>query len=495
MMTKEYQNELLARPPVVVIMGHVDHGKTTLLDYIRKTNIADKEAGGITQAIGAYEIEHNFKKITFIDTPGHEAFSKMRAHGAQVADLAILLIAADDGIMPQTKESIEILKKTNTPFIVAINKIDKQNANIEKVKQQLAENGVFLEGYGGNVSWQAISAKTGQGVNELLDLIILAAELEDLKYNPNDQATGVVISSQINPKKGNVVTVIVKNGKIKIGQTITTTSAIGKIKAIENFLGKKVTELAPSAPAVIYGFENLPQIGEEFFVNEKTFELSKAQIKKTDLENKTSINEIKEKTDNETNKEKIKLILNAEEQGSLEALKSLIKKLSLSLPLTIIDEGVGNIYENEVKLAVSANALIIGFKTKIDRAAENLAKNQNVNFIISDIIYDLEKQLLDYLKDKSNPIKGIVEVLAIFGEPKTTGKKKSQIIGGRISQGFVENKSFFEINRDDKKIGEGRILNLQSQKKDISRAETGQEIGLLIESETTVKIGDKIIFH
>jgi translation initiation factor IF-2 len=503
-------------------MGHVNHGKTTLLDYIRKTNIAGREAGGITQSIGAYEIVHaphesridadnqqisadmnqrksagdfaTNRKITFIDTPGHEAFSKMRARGAKTADIAILVVAADDGVMPQTKESIEILKKSKTPFIVAVNKTDRPGADVDRIKQQLAEAGVFLEGYGGNISWQAISAKTGQSVNELLDLILLAAELEDLKYDPAGRTEGIILSAQIDPRRGNVVTAIVKNGKIKIGQAIATASALGKIKALENFLGEKAKELEPSAPAVIYGFEALPQVGEEFFAGKDKVILMAEEIypvrsrpaegSATDALGRPAFNGVK-------------LILRAEEHGSLEALEGLIEKLGSILPLTVIDSEVGNIYENEVKLAAGAGALIIGFKTKIDRAAENLAKGQNVAIIVSDVIYDLEKLLRDYAEKSGAIIRGVVEILATFGERegRLASKGKTQIVGGRITEGIVENKLSFEISRNEEKIGEGRVLNLQSQKRDIPRAETGQEVGLLVESETAIAVGDKITFR
>ncbi|KKT56520.1 MAG: Translation initiation factor IF-2 [Candidatus Wolfebacteria bacterium GW2011_GWA1_44_24] len=250
-MTEKVKN-LIIRPPIVAVLGHVDHGKTSLLDFIRKTNFVAREAGGITQSIGAYEIIHNGKKITFIDTPGHEAFSKMRSRGAIAADLAILVVAADDGVKPQTKESIEILNSAKTPFVVAVNKIDKSNADIEKTINDLTANGVLLEGRGGNVSWQAISAKTGQGVDELLDLVLLAAEMENLTYNPDADAGGVIIEAKSDNRRGIVVSVIAENGILKIGDKIATFGAGGKIKILENFLGEKTAELRPSSPALIF---------------------------------------------------------------------------------------------------------------------------------------------------------------------------------------------------------------------------------------------------
>ncbi len=478
------------RSPIVVILGHVDHGKTTLLDYIRKTNIAAKEVGGITQTIGAYEIIHKSKsdpnqpesRITFIDTPGHEAFSQMRAHGARVADLAILVVAADDGVMPQTKESIEILKKSETPFIVAINKIDRPNADINKVKQQLAEIGVFLEGYGGHISWQAISAKTGEGVSELLDLIVLAAELENLQYQPENQTRGFILKVQKDPRRGNVITAIVKDGLLKLNQFIATPSAQGKIKSLENFLGQKVKELIPSSPAVIFGFENLPEIGEEFIADFKEVKSSvvKEKIKTSSLE----------KTTPEDQEKILKLILRADEIGSLKALENLIEKLAQKYPIKIINSDIGDIHEEETKLAEATQAIIVGFKVKIDKAAKNFSRIYKITIITSEIIYDLEKNLEEYLKKLNPEITGILEVLALFGERKG----KNQIIGGKVKKGTIKNKEKFEIKRKEEIIGWGRILNLQSQKKDVLEVKENQEAGLLVESEININIGDELIF-
>ena len=253
------------RPPIVVVMGHVDHGKTTLLDYIRKTSVAAREAGGITQAVGAYEIERDGRKITFIDTPGHEAFSAMRSRGAQAADLAILVVAADEGVKPQTKEAIKILEDAKTPFIVAINKIDKTAGNIEKAKNDLMGVNVFLEGYGGQTSYQGISAKTGEGVEGLLDLVLLVADVEDLSYDPSAPATGYIVEASRDPRRGIAVSVIIRNGTLHRGDKVRTPSAMGKVKILEDFSGKTAESLEPSAPAVVIGFEDLPLIGEEFF--------------------------------------------------------------------------------------------------------------------------------------------------------------------------------------------------------------------------------------
>ena len=467
------------RPPIVVIMGHVDHGKTTLLDYIRKTNIAAKEAGGITQSVGAYEIAHNDKKITFIDTPGHEAFAKMRAYGARVADLAILVVAADDGVKPQTKEAFKYIAQQKLPFVVAINKIDKSNADIQKAKQDLSQNEIFLEGFGGNVSWHAISAKTGEGVNELLDLIILAAELENLTYDPQAPATGLIMGSRPDPRRGILVSVILKDGRLEIGQNIATRMTKGKIRNLENFLGQPVQFLEPSAPGLISGFETLPEIGEEFL----TFDGTPPVFKAAEFE-------IKAVTEQRDETQKINIIIKSGESGSLEALEDILKKLCKTLPLNIVFKKAGNIHESDVKLAGSTNALIAGFKVKIDKAAQNIAKAQKVTILTSEIIYELEKKLTEYAKKVSSVEMRALEVLAIFGE----SKGKERVVGGRVVLGPIKNQEKFEIWRDKKLIGSGKILNLQSQKKDIAQVEAGGEVGLLIESDEPVKVKDKLAF-
>ncbi|MFA5084402.1 MAG: translation initiation factor IF-2, partial [Candidatus Paceibacterota bacterium] len=361
-MTENNQKNEKSRPPIVVVMGHVDHGKTSLLDYIRKTNVTAREAGGITQTIGAYEITHNSKLITFIDTPGHEAFSKMRARGAQAADLAILVVAADEGVKPQTKEALSQIQAAKLPFIVAINKIDKPDINLDKVKNELLTAGVLLEGYGGNVSWQAISAKTGQGVGELLDLILLAAEMESLKYDPKVQAKGIVVEALRDNRRGLVVSVIVEDGTLKSGENINTPTAGGKIKSLKNFLGEDVKSLEPSAPALILGFDSLPQIGEEFLTGEITFHLMDMPLPVA----KKSLAAKGEDSD------KTKVILKADNAGSLEALVDIIKFFPAAKPVEIVDFSVGRIDEGDFRRAADTKALIIGFRTKLDPTAENL---------------------------------------------------------------------------------------------------------------------------
>ena len=480
-MEKNQNKNLMPRPPIVVIIGHVDHGKTTLLDYIRKTNVAAKEAGGITQSTGAYEIIHNDKKITFIDTPGHEAFFKMRERGAKVADLAILVVAADDGVKPQTKESIDILNSTKTPFVVAINKIDKPNTDIEKTKNDLMANGVLLEGYGGHISWQAISAKTGQGIDELLDLILLTAEMENLTYDPKAKASGIIIEAKTNPQKGIVISAIVKNGALKIGDFISTPTVAGKIKVLEDFLGNRVEKLIPSSPVLISGFDNLPQVGEEFTSSD------------IDLANSVSPKiEIKPEKQTIDRALSLNLIIKADVAGSLEALSGIIKNLKYkNANFNILSESVGEITDGDIKAATPTNAVIIGFKTKINKIAENLAKVQSVKIIVSEIIYELIEAIENEIKLKEKPLPlGEIEILKIFNQ-----KGKKQLIGGRVVSGAIKNNIRLKIVRNNEEIGTGKILNLKHQKTEINEAKEGQEFGLIFESDITINEKDRLIWN
>jgi len=471
------------RPPVVVVMGHVDHGKTSLLDYIRKTNVTAKEAGGITQSIGAYEIEHSGKKITFIDTPGHEAFSKMRVRGAQAADLAILVVAADEGVKPQTKEALSQILAAKLPFVVAINKIDKPNINLEKVKSELMTAGVLLEGYGGDVSFQAISAKTGSGINELLDLILLAAEMETLIYNPEAQAKGVVIETQLDNRRGVVVSVVVEEGTLRLGDIIATAGATGKVKFLENFLGKPVKFLEPSSPALILGFESLPKVGEEFLTGKDMVFAAKAVLptaKKIPM------------TQAEKDLGKIKLILKADNAGSLEALNDAVRKIiSINKPIEVLDQSVGRVGENDFKLANNTGALIIGFRVKLEKAAENLSRIYPVEIINSDIIYKIVEKIEEYALGFAGPkVAGELEVLAVFNNKD----KGEQVIGGRVSIGLIRNLQRFEVWRAEKSFAKGKIINLQEQKKNIAEAKAVKEVGLMITADDIIKVGDKLKF-
>ncbi|HQA96166.1 MAG TPA: GTP-binding protein, partial [Candidatus Colwellbacteria bacterium] len=464
----ENKENLEKRSPVVVVLGHVDHGKTTLLDWIRKTKTAEKEAGGITQSIGAYEIIHNGERITFLDTPGHEAFKAMRLRGAKVADMAILVVASDEGLKPQTEESIRILKETKTPYVIAFTKTDLPTANIEKIQNDLTAKEVLLEGRGGDVSWQAVSGKTGEGVNELLDLVLLLAEFLDLTFDPGIDARGFVIECRKDPRQGNIATVIVKNGVLKPGIVIKTLTADGKIKILEDYAGRTAEGLKPSSPALVIGFNNLPQIGEEFVVGEG---------KLTPLIAEATVLAEKEK------QELKPAVLKADVSGSLEVLKDIF-----SDKVNILESSAGEITDGDIKTAISGKAFIIAFRTKMNRLAEGYAKNQQVKIIDSDIIYDLIEQVGDYLDTfKEEEASGKLKVLKIFGKSGS-----EQTIGGEVVEGAIQNNRRITVSRNNIELGEGRIINLQENKVDVQEVKAGSQGGLLVESSIVIKPGDEI---
>lgn len=512
----EIKSVIKPRPPIVVVVGHVDHGKTTLLDYIRKTTVAAREVGGITQAVGAYEIVHApagggpGRKITFIDTPGHEAFTAMRSRGAQAADLAVLVVAADEGVKLQTKEAIKILEGTKTPFIVALNKIDKVGGgNLEKVKGDLAAAGVLLEGYGGQVSYHGISAKTGEGVSDLLDLILLSADVENLTYDAAAAASGYVLEARRDPRRGIEASVIVKDGTLRLGDAVKTHTSSGKVKMLEDFAGKTIQALEPSAPAVIIGFEKLPKVGEVFAVGE----LKEAQSPQAREAVTTQIAKSKPNT--------LNLILKASDAGSLEALSVVLKSVDKQggKEINVVEESVGDVTDGDVRRAQATNATIIGFKNKVEKGARNLADAQVIMIITSDIVYDLARAVEDFLTGKLGPTAaGELEVLAVFNQEKLD----KQLVGGRVMKGIFRGKSTFEIMRragavgaaavagttgaaasaaaaateePAKLIGTGRVLGLREKKSEITQAERGKEIGILAGSQVTIQVGDTLIIR
>jgi translation initiation factor IF-2 len=489
--------QVKTRPPIVVVMGHVDHGKTTLLDYIRKANIAAREAGGITQATAAYEIVHANRKITFIDTPGHEAFTAMRARGAQVADLAILVIAADEGVKPQTKEAIKIIEDAKTPFIVAINKVDKTGGNVDKARNDLMAAGVLLEGYGGQVSYCAVSAKTGEGVDGLLDLILLAADVEDLTYDASVPASGFILEAKRDPKRGIEATVIVKNGTLSRGDAVRTRTASGKVKILEDFLGKAASELEPSAPAIIIGFEKIPRVGEEFAVGEFT-EGAAAGATESGLASIASgaavkaVNQIAKSKPNTLN-----LILKAGDAGSLEALSVVLRGIDQKggREINIVEEGVGDITNGDIRHAIATKATIIGFKNRVEKGAKVLADAQTVTVITSEIVYDLATAVEEYFSGARGPAAvGELEVLALFNQEKP----QKQLVGGRVTNGTFRPKTSFDVVRGvvgTAPIGHGKILSLRENKSEIFQAEKGKEIGVLLDAQTIVQVGDKLVIR
>lgn len=483
------------RPPVVVVMGHVDHGKTTLLDYIKKTNIAAKEAGGITQSIGAYEIKHHSthseknEKITFIDTPGHEAFFHMRERGTRAADIALLVVAADEGVKTQTKEAFKMITETKTTCVVVISRIDKNNADIARVQGQLAQEGIALEGMGGHISWKAVSAKTGEGVNELLDLILLATELEGLSYNPENPARGFVLESQRDNRVGIIVSAIVQDGTIRVGDDIEIDGVISRIKSLEDFLGHRITSAEPSAPIALMGCAEIPSPGSIFFIAGHG-----PDIKEDDH---TNVNEVENNQNvvDET-KNAVNLILKASDSGSLDALVGVIQALPLPEhnQFVFVETSVGDIADGDIKHAVSTGSVIIGFNVKISKSAENVikaqAKEKQPKVFTSKIIYELIKELEEWVvKHKNTSVVGDLEILAVFG--KKGGNKN--IVGGKVIEGEITNNTSYVIKHGDREVGTGKIINLQQSKKDVSAVGIDNECGMLITTDVDIRVGDHLV--
>lgn len=467
---------------MVAIMGHVDHGKTTLLDFIRKSKIAEKEHGGITQHIGAYQIEYKGKPITFVDTPGHEAFSAMRARGANVTDVAILVVAADDGVMPQTKESISHIKAAKIPMIVAINKMDAPGANVERVKKGLAENDTLVEGYGGDIVAVPISAKTGQGINELLEMINLVAEIAELKDESNQSFEGVVIESFLDKFRGPIATVIVKKGTLKIGDHVETQTSKGKIKALINSEGKQQKEAKVSEPVEILGLVRVPEVGELVKLEGQVkIEEAKAESK---LDRFAAIDKPKVT--------EINLVIKADVAGSLEAIAaSLLRLGDEKNKVNIIHKETGEVNESDVLLAASTKAIILCFNVKISKEAEKLAEEEKVMVRSFNIIYELLDELKEGLEhlveSKKDKILGKGEIIAVFDT--SFGK----IAGTRVLEGRLNKSDRIKILRGDEEVIATRIKSLRHKQEEINTAKEKEECGVLLDNDTNFEQGDIII--
>ena len=491
MSEEKNNNQLIERPPVIAVMGHIDHGKSKLLDYIRKTNIVDKESGGITQHTSAYEVIHNNCKITFLDTPGHAAFTTMRERGAQIADIAILVVSAEEGVKAQTLEALQSIKDHDTPFVVAINKIDKPAADVEKTKQSLAENGIFVEGYGGNIPVALISAKEGTGVNDLLDLLLLVAELEELKSDPQGPAEGFVLETHLDPRSGTTATLIIKNGILHDGDYLVMGKEITKIKRLADFLDRPIKELTFSAPAKISGFAKLPPVGEPFkaFADKKEAEAC-AQNAPTESIVKRNLN-LGSRADGEVS---LPIVIKADVAGTLEAVEKELAKLHVDkVNLDIIDLGVGSITENDVKsVQAFANAKILGFRVKAEKSALALAEKSQTVIETSDIIYKLSEWLEAEMKQAA-PKQTIEEVLGKAKILKTFGENgDKQIVGGIVGQGKVILGKEIKILRRDHEIGRGKIVGLQMQKIKANEVDENNQFGAEIDAKMEIAEGDYI---
>jgi translation initiation factor IF-2 len=492
------EEDLVKRAPVVTIMGHVDHGKTTLLDAIRDSDVAGGEAGGITQAISAYQVNYNGSKITFFDTPGHAAFSEMRSRGAQITDIVIIIVAADDGVMTQTKEAIEHAKLANVPIIVAINKIDKPNINIEKIKSDLTELGLAPEEWGGTTLYNKISAKTKQGINELLENILLIAELHDYKANPKRYATGTVVEARLDKSMGAVSTVLIQNGTLRMGDPIVVGSYYGRIRTLENDKGKKITEAGPSMPVSITGINGVPEAGDKFmaFETEKQARsIGEKRAKEARIKNITpealSLDDLFNKI--QDGAKEVNVVVKADVQGSAEAVKNSLEKIDVEgVKVKVIRSGVGAITESDIILAKAGNAIIVGFNVRPNNIIKDRAKEEGVEIRLYNIIYKAVEEMTDAMKGMLDPefeekILGTIEVRQLFKFSKV-----GVIAGSMVLDGLIKNNSKARIIRDGVVIYDGKIGSLQREKDSVKEVKKGYECGVTIDGYNDIKPKDII---
>ena len=495
---EDKEEDLQERPPVVTIMGHVDHGKTTLLDYIRNSDVVSGEAGGITQAIGAYSVKCNNKNITFIDTPGHAAFTEMRARGAQITDIVIIIVAADDGIMPQTREAIDHAKAAGVPIIVAINKIDKPEANIERVMTGLVENGLTPEEWGGDIIVNKISAKSGEGVENLLENILLVAEMQEYKANPSRYATGAVVESKKDSKVGSIATLLIQNGTLRLGDPIVIGNFAGKVRTLKNDKGQNIVEAGPSTPVEVTGISEVPSAGDKFMAFE-----SEKQAK--EIASARSLRS-KEKDSNfsgmsledlfgriKEGQKEINVVLKADVNGSLEAVKNALEKIDVEgVKVTVIRSGVGAITESDVVLASASHALIIGFNVRASSSTLDIAKQYGIDIKTYDIIYKVVEDMENAMKGMLDPefeekVMGTAEIRQIFKFSKV-----GLIAGCHVTSGIIKINSKARLIRDDIVIYNGSIKSLQHEKDQVKEMKKDMDCGITLENCQDYKEGDII---
>ncbi|RME86569.1 MAG: translation initiation factor IF-2 [Anaerolineae bacterium] len=493
----EDESLLQRRPPVVTILGHVDHGKTTLLDAIRHTNVVATEAGGITQHIGAYQVDYQGNLITFLDTPGHAAFTAMRARGAQGADIVVLVVAADDGVMPQTREAIAHAKAARVPIIVALNKIDKPNANPDRVKQQLAEVGLVPDEWDGDTLVVPVSAKQGQGINDLLEAILLVADSTDIRANPNGRVIGTVIEAELDKAKGVVATLLVQNGTLKTGDIVVAGTAHGRLRAMFDHRGKRVRQAGPSMPVAVMGLNEVPDAGELFYTvkNEKearqiVAERLQARKEKTAARKKVSLEDLFSAYQAGETKE-LRLIVKADVQGSLEPIVSELEKLGQGeIGINILHAETGNIGENDVMLAAASNAIVIGFNVQADVAARRLAEAEGVSIRLYNIIYRLTEDVEKALKGLLEPevverVIGRAEVLAVFPVSKL-----GKVAGCRVREGMLRRNAKVRLWRGEDLVYDGEMASLKHEKENVTEIREGYECGVGLKGFSDFEIGD-----
>ncbi len=497
MLEGEDQTKLVTRPPVVVIMGHVDHGKTQLLDTVRKTNVAKGESGGITQHIGAYQVEKKDRKVTFIDTPGHEAFTVMRSRGARVADIAVLVVAADDGVQPQTVEVIKIIQAAKLPFVVALNKIDKPNLDLQRVKTQLSEQGAIPEEWGGTVPFVSVSAKTGQGIDDLLETILLVADIdkEKIRANPARRAIGTVIEAHVDKGEGPVATVLVQSGTLRRNDELEIGGVLyARVRAMKDWNGGQVDVAEPGMPVKILGFKIAPQVGDICQVPENARELKKVRKQHT-VEKQAAAATVVQKKDDDQSEEKkrptLNIVLKADVLGSLEALMGTLEKMKTEdVAAVVVGKGLGNITDGDVTRAEATGGIVMGFNVRTTREAEILARDKKIEIKNSKIIYELfdevKRRLQTLLPAEiiKTPL-GKLEVLAVFRVDKT-----GQVIGGRVTDGHLSLGAHAVLYRGDEPTDEGKVLQLQAGKQDTKEVRMGQECGIKVSFRRPVLVGD-----
>ncbi|MDA3815177.1 MAG: translation initiation factor IF-2 [Patescibacteria group bacterium] len=496
------EKNLSLRPPVVTILGHVDHGKTTLLDTLRKAHIAEGESGGITQHITAYQVKKKDQLITFIDTPGHEAFQSMRQRGAAIADITILVVAADDGVKPQTKEVVKFLIENKIPTVVAINKIDKPEANVNRVKQELAEIGLLLEGYGGDTPFNEISAKNNTGIDELLDTLLLVSDIHEFKSNDKKGAIGIVLESHKDPQRGPIATVLIKTGTLEVGDDIIIGKIVGRVRGMEDYNGKTIREASPSTPATIIGLPKSPESNDVFKVEANKAEL-KRKIKQfqgidknflgglLDLSSKQLIKNI-----DETKKTKLPIILKTDVRGSLEAVVQILQSLpSDEIQIDIIKNGVGSITESDIKAAQSGTAIVYGFNVFPTSIATRMAQDSEIKIKTYNVIYELIEDIKNEMSELLEPeIKrtdlGRMKVLAIF-----KSGKGQMIVGGKVNDGKIVKGEKMEILREKIHVGSGKLIQLQQNKEEAEEVKSGLECGITFEGKEKIEVGDSLISY
>ncbi len=490
------EEDLVSRPPVVTIMGHVDHGKTTLLDTIRKSAIVDSEYGGITQAIGAYQVEQKGQKITFIDTPGHAAFTEMRARGASITDIVIIIVAADDGVMPQTEEAIDHAKAANVPIIVAVNKIDKPDARPERIRTEMAEHSITPEEWGGNIPFVDISAKSGEGIDLLLDTILATAEMQELKANPSRYALGTVIESKMDKNIGGVASLLIQNGTLRIGDPIVVGTTYGKVRTMKNDQGQSIVEAGPSTPVEITGLSDNPSAGDKFMAFESESTAKSVAEKRSVQARDTKLQKQVLSLDNlfasiDAGIKEINVVLKTDVRGSEEAVKNALEKIDVEgVKVKVIRSGIGTITESDVVLANASNAIILGFCVRPSNTTKEIAKEYGIDIRLYTIIYKLVEDMEAAMKGMLEPVYeekvlGTIEVRKLFKFSKV-----GTIAGSYVVDGIVKNNAKARLVRDGIVIADTKISSLQREKDQVKEVKKGFECGLTLENYTDIKVGD-----